>query len=163
MTSFPIRLALAGLALSFATTATGQSGDWNVTPSLIWNDDGEYRAIDDSVSGVQVNVGRTMTEHLSLEGLLGYSSITGYCEPGDCYPDQTHLDIGANLLAFYNRDWLFAPYALVGVGFLNVSGEEGPMFVRDSGLGNGATASYGAGLVWHMGKGKYSIRTDKPY
>ncbi len=160
MTSFSIRLALAGLALSFATTAIGQSGDWYVAPSLIWNDDGAYRAIDDSVSGVQVNVARTMTERLSLEGLLGYSSINGYCYPDDCYPDQKNLDIGANLLAFYNRDWVFAPYALIGVGYIGINGEEGPQFARDSGVDSSPTASYGAGLVWRMGRSKYSIRTE---
>jgi hypothetical protein len=75
MTLSPIRLALIVFALSFATAAFGQSGDWYGSGSIIYNNDDPYRAIDDSLSGVQFTGGRNMSEHLSLEGLLGYSSI----------------------------------------------------------------------------------------
>jgi len=160
MTSLSIRLTLAGLALSFATAAIGQSGDWYVAPSLIWNDDDVFRAIDDSVSGVQINVGRTMTKHLTLEGLLGYSDIsTEPCEPGDCFPGQRHLDLGANLLAFYDRDSSFAPYLLVGVGYLNVNLEPGTDFNRDSG-NSSATSTGGLGVIWRMGDSSWSIRGE---
>lgn len=161
MTSFPKRLTLTGLALSFfATTAFAQSGDWHVAPSLIWNDDDAYRAIDDSVSGIQFNVGRTMTEHLTLEGLLGYSDIpTEPCEPFDCFPGQRHLDLGANLLAFYDRDRSFAPYLLVGVGYLNVNLEPGTDFNRNSG-DSSATSTGGLGFIWRMGDSSWSIRGE---
>ena len=162
MTAFPIPLAFFILALSFTTTALGQSGDWYVAPSVIWNDDDEDRAIDDSLSGIQVNVGRNLTDHLSVEGLLGYSDIEGYrFRPLiDWYPDQSHLDLSANLLAFYDRDKAFAPYLLIGVGYLMVEGDEGPQFVGNTGSDNRPTASYGLGLKWRMGQSRYSIRGE---
>jgi len=160
MTSNPIRLTLAGFALSFATTAMGQSGDWYVAPSLIYNNDDAYRAIDDSLSGVQVNVGRDMTERLTLEGLLGYSDISAYpCTPGDCYPSQRHIEVGFNLLTYFNRESRFAPYLLLGVGYLNVNLDAGTDFTRSSG-DTAATTSGGLGFKWRMGDGKWSIRGE---
>jgi len=160
MTSFPTRLTLAGIALSFATTAMGQSGDWYVAPSLIYNDDAAYRAIDDSLSGIQINVGRNMTEHLTLEGLLGYSDIpTEPCEPFDCFPGQRHIDVGFNLLTYFDRESAFAPYLLLGVGYLNVNPDSGTDFTRGSGE-TAATASGGLGFKWRMGDGNWSIRGE---
>jgi OOP family OmpA-OmpF porin len=160
MTLSPIRLALIVFALSFATAAFGQSGDWYASGSIIYNNDDPYRAIDDSLSGVQFTGGRNMTEHLSLEGLLGYSSISAEtCEPLDCFPDQKHLDLGANLLAYFNRDSTFAPYFLVGVGYLSVDTSDDPIFNRDSG-DSAATASAGLGLKWRMGQSNFSIRAE---
>jgi len=135
-------------------------GDWYVTPSIIFNNDAAYRAVDDSLSGVQVTVGRNMSEHLSLEGLLGYSDINAYCDPVDCYPDQKHLDISANLLAYYDRDSVFAPYLMLGVGYLSVSADEGPQFARDTGAGNNPTGSIGLGFNWRMGQSNFSIHAE---
>ena len=45
------------------------------------NDDGA-RVLDDSLSGGQISIGRDLTKHLSVEGLLGYSSLSAYCVPG---------------------------------------------------------------------------------
>lgn len=150
------------IALSFSTTALGQSGDWYVAPSVIWNDDDEDRAVADSLSGIQVNVGRTMTTHLSVEALLGYSNIEGYrFRPLiDWYPDQTHIDLGVDLLAFYDRDMAIAPYALLGVGYLLADGDEGTQFVGNTGSDNRVTASFGVGLKWRLGQSKYSIRAE---
>jgi len=160
MTTTPIRLTLIVFALSFATAALGQSGDWTVSGSIIFNDDDPYRAIDDSVSGVQFTGGRNMTEHLSLEGLLGYSSISAEpCAPFDCFPAQKHLDLSANLLAYIDRDSTFAPYFLVGVGYLGVDTSDDPIFNRDSG-DSAATASAGLGLKWRMGQSNFSIRAE---
>ena len=74
MTAHLIRFLVALLALSAATVGQAQSNDWYVAPSLVWTDDDEYRAVDDAVGG-QIAVGRDMTEHLSLEGLLGYTAF----------------------------------------------------------------------------------------
>jgi len=102
-----------------------------------------------------------MTDTLSLEGLLGYSSINAYCgRPGDCYPDQKHLDISANLLAYYDRDSVFTPYVMVGFGYLGVDAEEGPQFVRNTGTNNNPSGSVGVGFKWRLGQSDFSIRGE---
>ena len=93
-----------------------------------------YRVLDEGLAGAQVTVGRNLTQYLSLEGLLGYSDIKAWCVPGDCYPDQKHLEFSANLLTFFNRDATFAPYFLLGVGYLGVDADEGPQYVRNTGI-----------------------------
>ena len=161
MTSSPIRLTMSVLALLSASAANGQSDDWYVAPSVVWTNDDGYRAVDDAVGGGQIAAGRDMTEHLSFEGLLGYSVFENPepCEPVDCFPDQKHLDLSANLLVFFNRDSAFAPYLLVGAGYLGVDADEGPQFTRDSG-DSGATASIGFGLKLRLGQSNYSIRAE---
>ena len=159
MAPFCKRLTVIVLALSIATAAQGQVGDWYVAPSIIFNNDAAYRAVDDSLSGAQVTVGRNMSEHLSLEGLLGYSDINAYCDPVDCYRDQEHLEFSANLLAYLDRDKTFAPYLLLGVGYLDVGLEEGTGFARDSG-DSAATTSAGLGFKWRMGQSNFSIHGE---
>ena len=152
-------LSLAPLLL-VSLPAQADEGDWYVAPSIIWFNDDPYRALDESLAGAQVAVGRNLTQHLSLEGLLGYSAINAWCVPGDCYPDQKHLEFSANLLTFFNRDATFAPYILLGVGYLGVDADEGPQYVRNTGSDNRPTASVGLGFKWHMGQSNYSIRGE---
>ena len=159
MPLFHKRLAIIVFALSFTTLAQGQVGDWYVTPSLIFNNDAAYRAVDDSFSGFQVSVGRNMSEHVSLEGLLGYSDINAYCDPVDCYRDQVHLEFSANLLAYLDRESTFAPYFLFGVGYLDVGLEDGTQFTRDNG-DSAATTSFGLGFNWRMGQSNFSIHGE---
>ena len=160
MSPFSIRLTLALFTLAFSAVAQGQENNWYVAPSVIWIATDPDRAQDESLAGAQVSVGRNLTQYLSLEGLLGYSSIEAWCVPGDCYPDQTHLDISANLLAFYDRDATFAPYVMLGVGYLGTEQDEGPQYVRSQGTDNRPTASLGLGFKWRMGDSRYSIRGE---
>ncbi len=162
MARFTTRFTIILLTLFSATVASAQSGDWYVAPSIIYNNDAAYRAIDDSLSGFQVTAGRNMTDHLSLEGLLSYSDISAEdCAPGDCFPDQKHTEFSANLLAYYDRDSTFAPYLLAGVGYLNVNAdaEAGIPFTRESGE-TAAVASLGLGLKWRLGQSNFSIRVE---
>lgn len=152
-------LALAPLLL-VSLPAQADEGDWYVAPSIVWFNDDPDRALDESLAGAQVTVGRNLTQTLSLEGLLGYYDIKAWCIPGDCYPDQKHLEFSANLLAFYNRDATFAPYILLGVGYLGVDADEGPQYVRNTGSDNRPTASVGLGLKWQLGQSNYSIRGE---
>ena len=152
-------LALAPLLL-ISLPAHADEGDWYVAPSIIWFNDDPDRALDEGLAGAQVAVGRNVTQHLSLEGLLGYSDIKAWCVPGNCFPDQRHLEFSANLLAFFNRDATFAPYILLGVGYLSVDADEGPQYVRNTGIDNRPTASVGIGFKWHMGQSNFSIRGE---
>jgi OOP family OmpA-OmpF porin len=161
MTARPIRIILIVAAMLAAASAQAQDNDWYVSGSVIFLNDDPYRAIDEGFAGAQFNGGRNMTEHLSLEGILGYSSLSsqGCNNPSDCYPDQDHLDFGVNLLAYYNRDSVITPYVLVGVGYLSVDVDEDPIYTRDSGE-SAASASLGLGLKWRMGQSNYSIRAE---
>ncbi len=160
MTIFPMRLTIIVFALFFTTVAQAQSDNWYVAPSIVYNNDDSDRALDDSLSGGQISVGRNMTEFLTFEGLLGYSSISAWCVPGDCYPDQTHLEISANLLAYYDRDSVFAPYLLVGVGYLGEDADDGLPFIKDTGGDSNPTGSVGVGFKWRMGQSNFSIRAE---
>jgi OOP family OmpA-OmpF porin len=154
MTTLPIRLLILALALSFVTTAHGQWDEWYVAPSIVYTDDDPDRVIDDSFAGAQISIGRNITEYLSVEGLLGYSAIDGWVGSTISYPDQDHLDISANLLAFYDRERTFAPYVIVGIGYLGVS------FSDSGGDDNRPTATAGLGFKWKMGSSNISIRAE---
>jgi OOP family OmpA-OmpF porin len=144
-----------------STRPIGDSvGAYYVGSAIIWNDDDADRATDDSVSGINLMAGWHFTEHLTVEGLLGYSDVKGYCNPPDCYPDQKLLDISANLLGFYDREATFAPYAMVGIGFLGKKSDEGPQYVRNGGTDNRPTVSWGLGLKWRVNDSRWSVRGE---
>ena len=155
MTSFPMRLIIIVLSLSFAAAAQAQSEDWYVGSSIIWNDDDADRRIDDSFSGLNVTLGMDLTRNLTLEGLLGYSKIDGYYRPSGTWVrgSQNDLDLSANLLAFYDRDATFAPYAMLGVGYLGISRSPGDKT-------RSPTGSWGLGFKWRLGQSDYSIRGE---
>ena len=153
MNTLPMRLTIIILALSFATSAQGQWDEWYVAPAIVYFDDHGDRNIDDSVAGGQIAVGRAMTEHMSIEGLLGYADIRGYSDAIRTIPDQKHLDISASLLVFPNRDWVFKPYVLFGIGYLGVDHDPG-------GTSNRPTVSGGLGFIWRMGQSNTSIRAE---
>ena len=160
MTISPMRVTIIVFALLFTTVAQGQSDNWYVAPSIVYTNDDADRRIEDSLAGGQIVVGRNFLEYLSVEGLLGYSSIKGYRGIGDPTPDQKHFDLSVNLLAYYNRDRAFAPYLVVGVGYLGVDADEGPPILKHSINDNNPTASVGLGFKWRMGQSKFSIRGE---
>ncbi len=154
MTTLPIRLLILALALSFVTTAHGQWNEWYVAPSIVYTDDDPDRVIEDSFAGAQISIGRNFAEKMSFEGLLGYSSIDGFASSTISFPDQKHLDISANLLAFYDREKTFSPYLIVGIGYLGVS------FSGSGGDDNRPSATAGLGFKWKMGSSNISIRAE---
>jgi len=134
------------LAVLLATTAHAQTGNWYLTPSAAYtNDDGD-RNIDDSLAGGQITVGRAVSDHFSLEGMLGYSDIKGF-------PDQEHLEASFNALVITSRDNAVSPYLLFGVGYLAVTFPNG---FED----NRTTGSVGIGLTWALGGGSVSLRAE---
>lgn len=141
-----IRLTFIGLAVIFATTAYGQKSDWYVAAMVVYaNDDGD-RNIDDSFAGGQLSVGRAVTEHVSIEGSLGYSDIDGF-------PGQKHLDISVNGLAFIDRDATFSPYFLAGIGYLGTK-------IDGAGEENRPSGTLGLGFIWALGDSAVSIRAE---
>lgn len=148
------------MSLSASALAQGFSDDWYVAASIVLNNNHPDRALDDSLSGFQISAGQDINRYVSLEGLLGYSDISAFCEPGNCNPDQRHIDVAANMLISRDRDRRFVPYLLVGVGYLGVGADDGPQFVGVAGDG-GATTSIGLGFKWRMGQSKYSLRLEQ--
>ena len=160
MTRFLTRFIIIFLGLSVSALAQVLTDDWYVAASIVHNDDDPDRVLDDSLSGFQLSVGRDINHYVSLEGLLGYSDISAFCEPGNCYPDQRHIDVAGNILISRNRERHFVPYFLLGIGYLGVGADDGPQFVSGAGDG-GATTSIGIGFKWRMGQSQYSLRVEQ--
>ena len=163
MNSNLIRIAILTLCSGIAPLAQAQSGDWYAAGSIVYTDDDGDRYIDDSLSGIQLNVGREFGDYLAVEGILGYSDIEGEVDPVVTVPGEKHLEIGLNLLAYYDREAVFAPYLLGGIGYLNndiESGSDFGMSFKPGSGGSNATATLGLGFKWKMGQSNFAIRGE---
>ena len=149
------RLFTLFLVMSVASTAHGQSDDWYVSGGLVFTNDDPDRLIDDALGGAEFALGWNFSDNFTLEGALGYSKIDGFYRQGGSFvrDSETHLDLGANLLAFFDRDRPFAPYVSVGIGYLgvdyNIGGEE-----------NRPTGSLGLGFNWRPFQSRWSMRGE---
>ena len=152
------RLAqLATLAAIFLVSfsAMAAEGDWYLAPSLAYTDDDGDRKIDDSLAGMQLQVGREMGRRFSLEGLLGYHDIDGF-------PGQKHLEVGINAVGNFLPDSRFSPYVIGGLGFLRADVGE-PDFGGLPPAGtteSSATATAGLGLRVKFGDSPWSMRAE---
>ena len=63
MPSFSMRLITIVLFICWAADSFGQSEEWYVSPSILFNNDDEYRDIDDSFSVLQIVAGRDVGEY----------------------------------------------------------------------------------------------------
>ena len=140
------RLTCLVLAVFLAPTVYGQNRDWTMTLAAVYTDDDGARNLDDSVAGAQLSIGGAITENTSVEALLGYSDIDGF-------PGQQHLELGANLLVFIDRESTFAPYLLAGVGYLRTSTD-------NAGEESRPTLNLGVGVKWALGDSAVAIRGE---
>lgn len=150
---FKLSILAAMLLASFSVIA--EDGDWYIAPSIIYTDDDGDRLIDDSLGGVQFQVGREMNARFSLEGLLGYHDIDGY-------PGQTHLELGINAVGKLLPDSLASPYFIGGLGYLRADVGE-PDFGGLPAAGttaSTATATAGLGLQIEFGDSPWSLRAE---
>jgi outer membrane protein OmpA-like peptidoglycan-associated protein len=143
-------LALPGL---LSAPALAELSDWYVAPSVLFFDDDGDRALDDSVAGVQVNVGRKLSDRFIVEGYLGFAGIRGYSDANITIPDQDHLELGVNFVTHFNPDGSFSPYVLAGAAWL---GTQTSANVTD----NRPAGSLGAGVTWRMGSTALSLRAE---
>lgn len=153
MKAFSVWSTIFVLALSFVPAAHAQGDNGYVVPSIVYTDDDPDRVSDDGLNGFQVTFGRQIAEHFDVEGLLGYSSVSGYSDSSVSFPDTKIFDLGANLLFYPNRDWRATPYLLVGFGYLNSDLNPGASDASFS-------ATLGAGVNWRLGDSPYSIRAE---
>lgn len=150
-----LKLPILAVFLVLPWAVEAEEGDWYVSPSIAYFDDDGDRLIDDGVSGGQIQVGREMGRHFSLEGLLGFHDIDGF-------PGQEHLEIGLNAIGNFRPDKRFSPYVLGGIGFLQA--DVGlPSFGGLPPAGETAsdlTATAGLGLKIRLGDGPWALRTE---
>lgn len=137
----------AGCLLAAGLAAAGDRvGAGYIAPSAAYVDDDEDRLVEDGVSGGQLNVGYAFHEFWNIEAFAGAASMDGF-------PDQDQFEIGANLLAVFNREGLFSPYLLGGISNLNTEFPTG----SDDNLGAG---SLGAGFFLDFGESRVSLRAE---
>jgi OOP family OmpA-OmpF porin len=151
-----LRLTTLIMAMSLMTAAQAQAEPWHLTGSIVYNDGDVDRTVDDGVSGLQLAAGWDFNDWLTLEGRFTYSDIDGYYRdpPGPYFrASEPQLDLGAHVLVFYDRQAVFAPYAMLGVGYQNAN-------LNFGGKENNPTASVGAGFNWKLGQSRYSLRTE---
>jgi len=154
MTSFS-KLAVFTVMLLAAFPALADEGDWYVTPSIIYTDDDGDRLIDDSLGGMQFQVGREMSTRFALEGLLGYHDIDGY-------PGQKHLELGINAVGKLLPDSMASPYLIGGLGYLRAEVGQ-PDFGGLPAAGStasAATATAGLGIQVDFGDSPWSLRAE---
>lgn len=150
-----LKLTILAVFSVLPWAAQADKGDWYVSPSVAYFDDDGDRLIDDGVAGGQIQVGREMSRHFSLEGLLGYHDIDGF-------PGQEHLELGLNAIGNFRPDKTFSPYVLGGIGFLQADVGE-PSFGGLPPAGDTAsdfTATAGLGLKINFGDGPWALRTE---
>jgi OOP family OmpA-OmpF porin len=149
------KLTTVSLLLLACFAAHAEKGEWHIAPSVAYTDDDGDRRIDDSVAGLQVQVGKSVSEHFSLEGLLGYHDIDGF-------PGQKHLEIGFNAVGNLWPDRRFSPYVIGGVGYLRADVGE-PDFGGLPTAGSTAsnpTGTAGLGLQAQLGDSPWSLRAE---
>ena len=148
-------ISILAAILTVSLAAQAEEGEWYIAPSIGYTDDDPDRKIDDSFSGFQLQLGREMTEHFSLEGLLGYHDIDGF-------PGQEHLELGFNVIGNFLPDSLFSPYVIGGIGYLRAdvgTPDFGGSPPFDS-TANNATATGGLGLKINFGDSPWSLRAE---
>lgn len=146
---------IIGLVLMSAPAALAQTDGAYVVPSIVYTDDDTERVSDDGLNGFQVAFGRQITEHFDLEGLFGYSSVSGYSDSSVSYPDTKIFDLSVNVLWYPNREWRVTPYLLLGFGYLHSDIDPGRVDT-DANLSN----TFGIGANYRFGDGPWSIRAE---
>jgi OOP family OmpA-OmpF porin len=132
--------------MALAAPVWAAQPEWYLSGGAVWTDDDGSRKIDDAVSGGQINAGGQLSEHIGLEGLLGYHDIAGF-------PGQEHLELGVNVLARMAPEFWLSPYALAGVGYLDT---ETTTSVTD----NRGILSFGLGFRLRLGESRVALRGE---
>jgi len=141
----PIRAAIMlGILCGAATTAN--AGEMYFTPAVVYADDDQYRQVDDMVGGGQVSFGWVLTDRVSLEGLGGYSWLSGV-------NDLKIWDASLNLLYSFRPNSNFSPYIIGGLGMTGTDSKV--MDAEDSALG-----TLGVGFMVGFGDSPVSLRLE---
>ncbi len=116
------------------------------------------RHVDDDLVGGAVGFGYALSEHFNVEfdfqslNMDGDGTFDGGEGGSIAYPDQDQTALNVNLMNIYNRDGLFSPYILAGLGVVNTDiGSED----RDDLQGQ-----LGLGVLTKLWGNRLSLRTE---
>jgi len=126
--------------------AVANAGEMYVTPAVVYTDDDKYRQVDDMVGGGQVSLGWVLTDRVSIEGMVGYSWLSGV-------NDLKIWDASLNMLYSFRTDRNLSPYVIGGLGMTNTDSD-----VMDA--ENSAAGTFGVGLRYRFGDSRVSLRLE---
>lgn len=138
-------IAMFGV-LCFAAGPAAIAGEMYFTPAVVYTDDDQYRQVDDMVGGGQLSVGWVVSDRISIEGMGGYSWLSGV-------NDLKIWDASLNLLVSLSPDTNLSPYVIGGLGMTNTDSK-----VMDA--ENSATGTFGVGLMYRFGNSPVSLRLE---
>ncbi|MES2677135.1 MAG: OmpA family protein [Pseudomonadota bacterium] len=150
-------LAILFLGFGFAKAAAAKDAldnRWYVAPSVsyLWNDADRQTARD--AYGLTVGVGKALDENFNLELKAFYNDLDSHSHnPDRAKYDWNNLGSTLDLQYYLNRNDI-APYAVVGLGFMNghTNGQDALGLVAEAGVG-----------VAYKIDDKISLRTDIRY
>ncbi len=125
---------------------TTNAGEMYITPAAAYTDDDNDRGVDDSIGGGQISVGWVLSDRVSIEGMGGYSWLSGV-------DDLKISEASLNLLFSLSPDTHLSPYLLGGIGIMNTDSKA--MDAENSALGN-----VGLGLMYRFGDSPVSLRLE---
>ncbi len=138
--------ALIVLGILCVTVTPAHGGEMYVAPAVVHTDDDGDRLVDDSIGGGQISVGWVLSDRVSIEGMGGYSWLSGV-------DDLKIWDASVNLLYSFNPYSNLSPYLLGGVGMMRTDGKT--VDKEDSAL-----ATAGLGLMYRFGNSPVSLRLE---
>ncbi len=138
--------ALIVLGILCVTVTPAHGGEMYVAPAVVHTDDDGDRLVDDSIGGGQISVGWVLSDRVSIEGMGGYSWLSGV-------DDLKIWDASVNLLYSFNPYSNLSPYLLGGVGMMRTDGKT--VDKEDSAL-----ATAGLGLLYRFGNSPVSLRLE---
>jgi len=138
--------ALTVLGILCVTVTPAHGGEMYVAPAVVHTDGDGDRLVDDSIGGGQISVGWVLSDRVSIEGMGGYSWLSGV-------DDLKIWDASVNLLYSFSPYSNLSPYLLGGVGMMRTDGKT--VDKEDSAL-----ATAGLGLMYRFGNSPVSLRLE---
>lgn len=138
--------ALIMLAILSVAGTVANAGEMYFTPAVVYTDDGKHRQVDDMVGGGQVSFGWVLTDRVSIEGMAGYSWLSGV-------NDLKLWDVSLNALFSLSPNTNLSPYLIGGVGMTNSDSKV--MEAENSALG-----TFGVGVMYRFGDSPVSLRLE---
>ena len=138
--------ALFMLGILCVACTTTNAGEMYFTPAIVYTDDDKYRQVDDMAGGGQISFGWVLTDRVSIEGMGGYSWLSGV-------NDLKIWDVSINVLLSLSPDSRLSPYVIGGVGMTNTDSK-----IMDA--ENSAMGTFGLGVMYRFGDSPVSLRLE---
>ena len=138
--------ALLVLGIFCVAGTTANAGEMYFTPAVVYTDDDKYRQVDDMVGGGQASLGWVLSDRVSIEGMGGYSWLSGV-------NDLKIWEASFNLLYSLSPNTNLSPYVLGGVGMTNTDSKV--MTAENTAMG-----TFGLGLKYRFGNSPVSLRLE---